>query len=171
MGKGRKAKIKKAKKNRREARRVCLHIVPRLNTQTHSSSQANIPRFLYSNSEITKRRDPVGINVRSPRVIHCRSYLATRMFAILYFTSSRIPHHRAGLEYRLVFPVRVHVLNDLMFPEPAKHSKTSSSPCSGNYVHRAFPTSPSHIRHREPQRPHIHSSPTRPTTAHPIFSS
>ncbi|KAH9958157.1 hypothetical protein BC827DRAFT_1362457 [Russula dissimulans] len=44
MGKGRKAKIKKSKKNRREARR------------------ANSPRFLYSNSEIIKRRDPVGVN-------------------------------------------------------------------------------------------------------------
>ncbi|KAF8496216.1 hypothetical protein F5888DRAFT_1706478 [Russula emetica] len=52
MGKGRKAKIKKAKKNRREARR------------------ANPPRFLYSNAEITKRRDPVGVNDIRDLVLH-----------------------------------------------------------------------------------------------------
>ncbi|KAI0266318.1 hypothetical protein BGY98DRAFT_1191446 [Russula aff. rugulosa BPL654] len=52
MGKGRKAKIKKAKKNKREARRT------------------NPPRFLYSNAEITKRRDPVGVNDIRDLVLH-----------------------------------------------------------------------------------------------------
>jgi hypothetical protein len=68
MGKGRKAKIKKAKKNKREARRVCLHTIARRHTQSHSSSQTNPPRFLYSNAEITRRRDPVGVNVLYPHV-------------------------------------------------------------------------------------------------------
>ncbi|KAH9988749.1 hypothetical protein BJV77DRAFT_1145224 [Russula vinacea] len=51
MGKGRKAKIKKAKK-------------------IDAKLDANIPRFLYSNSEITKRRDPVGINDVRDLVLH-----------------------------------------------------------------------------------------------------
>jgi hypothetical protein len=88
MGKGRKAKIKKAKKNRREARRVCLHIIARRHTQSHSSSQANPPRFLYSNAEITKRRDPVGVNVLSPHL-----YLRPRLPLQPGYSRSRPSHH------------------------------------------------------------------------------
>ncbi|KAI0286382.1 hypothetical protein BC826DRAFT_1049111, partial [Russula brevipes] len=52
MGKSGKTKGKKSKKNRRETRR------------------ANPPRFLYSNSEIIKRRDPVTINDIRDLVLH-----------------------------------------------------------------------------------------------------
>jgi hypothetical protein len=92
MGKGRKAKVKKAKKKKREARRVCLHIIARRHTQSHSSSQTssqtNPPRFLYSNAEITKRRDPVGVNVLSPHL-----YLRLRLPLQPGCSRSRPSHH------------------------------------------------------------------------------
>lgn len=88
MGKGRKTKIKKAKKIRRETRRVCLHIIARHDTQSHSSSQTNPPRFLYSNAEITKRRDPVGVNVLSPYL-----YLRLRLRLEPGYSRSRPSHH------------------------------------------------------------------------------
>ncbi len=69
-----KVERRKSKKQRKTNAKldVCVsHIIAHRSTQTHSSSQANPPRFLYSNSEITKRRDPVGVNVLSPHLILC----------------------------------------------------------------------------------------------------
>jgi hypothetical protein len=82
-------KVKKARKTNVKLD-VCVSMSPaRVLEQSHTP-QANPPRFLYSNSEIIKRRDPVTINVLPhvlPIQFSCLLLLATRIFAILSFTS------------------------------------------------------------------------------------
>ncbi|KAI0270407.1 ribonuclease H-like protein [Gloeopeniophorella convolvens] len=69
MGKSRKAKSQKGKKARREGGRVCSSRSPVEATLSHIV-QANPPKFLYSNAEILKRRDAVGINDIRDLVLH-----------------------------------------------------------------------------------------------------
>ncbi|KAH9061888.1 hypothetical protein EDB87DRAFT_383981 [Lactarius vividus] len=70
MGKSRKAKSKKSKKVRCEVGRVCLS--PFVSSRIHPTEtiQATPPRFLYSNSEIVRRKDPVSINDVRDLVLH-----------------------------------------------------------------------------------------------------
>jgi hypothetical protein len=147
MGKSRKAKIQKAKKIRREARRVCLHIITRPNTQTHSSSQAKPARFLYSNNEITKRRDPVGVNVWSPHPFFVCTYDRHQDVRdlVLHIIADAPPPSWIRLQVSLpVWLLRSYVL---MFPEPAHRPKTSCPPSSWTYVYCAFTSPPAHLRH------------------------
>ena len=61
-----KRKSKKAKKLDAKLDVCVSHLFSSSRIHRTETTQANPPRFLYSNSEILKRRDPVGINVRGP---------------------------------------------------------------------------------------------------------
>jgi hypothetical protein len=84
-------------------------------------------------------------------------YLRLRLRIQPGYLRSRPSHRsrcrRAGVEYRSVFSACAHILDALTFPEPARHSKTSRSPRSRAYIHRAFPPSPSNVSHRVPRPP------------------
>jgi hypothetical protein len=57
-----------------------------------------------------------------------------------------MPHHRAGLEYRLVFPVCALIPHVLVFPEPTS---------SRTYIHCAFLSPPSHLHPPATENPNV----------------
>jgi hypothetical protein len=82
-----KRKAKKAKKLDAKFDVCVSHLFSPSLIHPAKTTQANPPRFLYSNSEILKRRDPVGINVRGLlSFCSCVITFAIRIFGTLSFT-------------------------------------------------------------------------------------
>jgi len=148
-----KVEKRKAKKARKTDVKldVCVSIPPaRVLEQSHTP-QANPPRFLYSNSEIIKRRDPVGINVLSPlrsfiyRTHYCKQDV--RDF-VLHIVADAPPPSWIRVQVSLPHLYAYCYLHTLRFPEPSICTEASCPPCSGAHIDSPRPHLP-HQRNRK----------------------
>lgn len=133
--------------------------------------QANPPRFLYSHSEIIKRRDAVGVNVsyRLSTSLIYRAYDRQQDVRdlVLHIIADAPPPSWVRVQVRHS-PACIHFLHARPSLESAIHPKASCPPRSWPHIHSAFPSSPSHLLHRESQRPHRNTCPTKSTTVETI---